>query len=252
MVDITADDDDTCRIDRALPAPEQEAMARTILGTLTVGQAPRPDVTPILDRHLPDSVERIHRGLLDGLLGAAIAAAYAVEAGDAVLVTRLADGSSVELSARKVQPALQGKLDELEAAGCNVVLLLCTGAFHGLHLRRGFLLEPDRIIPPAVAGMMGARRIGIIVPLASQIVSESGKWRALEREPVFAAASPYTSTPDALTAAGASLARKGAEALLLDCIGFVEAHRRALARACNLPVILSNSLVARFAGEMVG
>jgi protein AroM len=226
-------------------------MARTILGTLTIGQAPRPDVTPILDQHLPDSVARMHRGLLDGLSGAAIAA-YAVEAGDAVLVTRLADGSCVEVSARKVQSALQGKLDELEAAGCNVVLLLCTGAFHGLHLRRGFLLEPDRIIPPAVAGVVGAHRLGIIVPLASQIASESGKWQALEREPIFAAASPYTSTADALAAAGASLARRGAEALLLDCIGFVEAHRRLLARACHLPVILSNALLARIAGEIVG
>ena len=227
-------------------------MARTILGTLTIGQAPRPDLTPILDRHLPAGVERMHRGLLDGLSGEAIAAAYAVEAGDAVLVTRLADGSCVELSVRKVQPALQGKLDSLEAAGCNVVLLLCTGAFHGLHLRRGFLLEPDRIIPPAVAGIVGDRRLGIIVPLASQIASESGKWQALEREPIFAAASPYTSTPDVLAAAGASLARRGAEALLLDCIGFLEAHRRDLACACRLPVILSNALVAKIAGEIVG
>ena len=227
-------------------------MARTILGTLTIGQAPRPDLTPILDRHLPAGVERMHRGLLDGLSGEAIAAAYAVEAGDAVLVTRLADGSCVELSARKVQPALQGKLDSLEAAGCNVVLLLCTGAFHGLHLRRGFLLEPDRIIPPAVAGIVGDRRLGIIVPLASQIASESGKWQALEREPIFAAASPYTSTPDVLAAAGASLARRGAEALLLDCIGFVEPHRRTLAHACGLPVILSNALMAKIVGEMVG
>ena len=38
-------------------------MADTILGTLTIGQAPRPDVTPILDRYVPTSVKRIHRGL---------------------------------------------------------------------------------------------------------------------------------------------------------------------------------------------
>ena len=252
MLDIAADGDDICRTNCTLPAPEQEAMARTILGTLTIGQAPRPDLAPILDRHLPAGVECMHRGLLDGLSGEAIAAAYAVEAGDAVLVTRLADGSSVQLSARKVEPALQGKLDGLAAAGCNVVLLLCTGAFHGLHLRRGFLLEPDRIIPPAVAGILGDRRLGIIVPLASQIASEGGKWQALKREPIFAAASPYASSPEALADAGASLAKKGAEALLLDCIGFLEAHRRDLARACRLPVILSNALLAKIAGEIVG
>ena len=45
--------------------------------------------------------------------------------------------------------------------------------------------------------------------------------------------------------------RRGAEALLLDCIGFVEAHRRQLAHASGLPVILSNALMAKIVGEMV-
>ncbi len=226
-------------------------MAGTILGTLTIGQAPRGDVTPILDRYIPPSVERIHRGLLDGLSRDEIAGAYAAKPGAAVLVTRLSDGSSVQLSAQKVHCALQGRLDALEADGCNIVLLLCTGAFEGLRLSRGFLLEPDRIIPPAVAGLIRDRQLGIIVPVASQITSESGKWKALERPPIFAASSPYTDTLDAVAAAGVSLARRGAQALLLDCIGFVEAHRRQLAHACGLPVILSNALMAKIVGEIV-
>ena len=226
-------------------------MADTILGTLTIGQAPRPDVTPILDRYVPTSVKRIHRGLLDDLSRDEIAGAYAAKAGEAVLVTRLSDGSSVQLSAQKVHSALQGRLDALETDGCNIVLLLCTGTFGGLHLKRGFLLEPDRIIPPAVAGLARDRQLGIIVPVASQITSESDKWKALERPPIFAAASPYTDTVDVVTASGVSLVRRGAEALLLDCIGFVEAHRRQLADASGLPVILSNALMAKIVGEMV-
>src|SRR5215471_7518465 len=91
-------------------------MADTILGTLTIGQAPRPDVTPILDRYVPTSVKRIHRGLLDGLSRDEIAGAYAAKAGEAVLVTRLSDGSSVQLSAQKVHSALQ------------VAFRLCVGA----------------------------------------------------------------------------------------------------------------------------
>jgi protein AroM len=226
-------------------------MPNMILGTLTIGQAPRPDVTLILDRHVPASVKRIHRGLLDGLSRDEIADAYGAEAGDAVLVTRLSDGNSVQLSAEKVCCALQGKLDALEAEGCTIVLLLCTGAFEGLRLKRAFLVEPDRIIPPAVAGLARDRQLGIIVPVASQISSESRKWTALERAPIFAAASPYADTADEVAAAGVSLARRGAEALLLDCIGFIEAHRRALAQACGLPVSLSNALMAKIVGEVV-
>jgi len=222
-----------------------------VLGTFTIGQAPRPDITPILDRYVPASVKRIHRGLLDGLSRDAITGAYGARAGEAVLVTRLSDGSSVQLSAQKVHCALQAGLDALEADGCDIVLLLCTGAFGGLRLKRGFLLEPDRIIPPAVAGLASNRRLGIIVPVAAQITSESGKWKALECPPIFAAASPYTATPEAIAAAGLSLARNGAEMLLLDCIGFIEAHREELAHACGLPVVLSNALMAKIVGEMV-
>ena len=81
--------------------------------------------------------------------------------------------------------------------------------------------------------------------------SESDKWKALERPPIFAVASPYTDTLDVVTASGVSLVCRGAEALLLDCIGFVEAHRRQLAHASGLPVILSNALMAKVVGEMV-
>src|SRR5258708_16755274 len=113
-------------------------MAGTILGTLTIGQAPRPDVTPILDRYIPPSLERIHRGLLDGLSRDEIPGAYAAKPGAAVLVTRLCDGSSVQLSAQKGHCALQGRLDALDADGCNTGLLLCTTPFHALPPCRRF------------------------------------------------------------------------------------------------------------------
>ena len=47
-------------------------MRQRVLGTLTIGEAPRPDVVPILDRHVPAEIRRIHRGVLDGLSRAEI------------------------------------------------------------------------------------------------------------------------------------------------------------------------------------
>ena len=73
-------------------------MPQRTLGTLTIGQAPRPDVVPIIDRHVPAAVRRIHRGVLDGLSHSEIAARYGAETGEPALVTRLRDGSVVELS----------------------------------------------------------------------------------------------------------------------------------------------------------
>ena len=37
-------------------------MPQRTLGTLTIGQAPRPDVVPIIDRHVPAVVRRVHVG----------------------------------------------------------------------------------------------------------------------------------------------------------------------------------------------
>src|SRR5205814_8778971 len=113
--------------------------------------------------------------------------------------------------------------------GCDIILILCTGSFDALETHRAWLIEPDRIIPGMVAGLVQHRQLGIIVPIASQIASEAGKWGALSPMPIFAAASPYPDTPEALADAAKDLRGRGAEAILLDCIGFTERHRAAIA-----------------------
>jgi protein AroM len=226
-------------------------MPQRTLGTLTIGQAPRFDVVPIIDRHVPATVRRVHRGVLDGLSSAAIAARFRPEAGEPMLVTRLQDGSAVELSRCRMRDGVQASLAALEAEGCDVILLLCTGTFDGLQCDKAWLVEPDHIIPAMVAGLIEQRQLGIIVPIAGQIESEAGKWHALARPPIFTTASPYTAAPEAVSAAGAGLKARGAEAILLDCIGFTERHRAALA-GLALPVFLSNAVVAKAVGELLG
>ena len=88
-------------------------------------------------------------------------------------------------------------------------------------------------------------------PIAGQIESEAGKWGVLARPPIFAAVSPYLAAPDTVTAVGAELKARGAAAILLDCIGFTERHRAALA-GLAMPVILSNAVVAKAVGELFG
>ena len=226
-------------------------MREKVLGTLTIGQAPRPDVTPIIDRHVSTEVRRIHRGALDGLSHAEIDARYMPGAGEPALVTRLKDGRVVELSRRRMREGVQEALAVLDAE-CDVILLLCTGTFEGLECKRAWLVEPDHIIPRMVAGLIERRQLGVMVPIASQIGSESGKWRPLPVPPIFGSASPYSDATDAeVLRAGAELKARGAEAILLDCIGFTERHRAALARL-DMPVILSNAVAAKAVSELLG
>ena len=225
-------------------------MRERILGTLTIGQAPRPDVAPIVEAHLPEGVCCIHRGVLDGMTRRDIDARYRPEPDEPVLVTRLQDGTEVVMSRRRMRDGVREALDRLEAEGCDIILILCTGSFEHLETRRAWLIEPDRIIPGMVAGLVQHRQLGIVVPIASQIASEAGKWRALARKPIFAAASPYTDTPEALADAAKELQGRGAEAVLLDCIGFTERHRAAIA-PLGLPVILSNAAAAKALSELL-
>lgn len=224
-------------------------MQQQLLATLTIGQAPRQDVIPIIDRHVPASVRRLHRGVLDGLTQGEIEQRYRPEPGEPALISRLLDGTSIELSRRRMRDGVAASLAALEDAGSDVILLLCTGTFEGLQCRKAWLVEPDHIIPGMVRGLVERRRLGILVPIAGQIQSECGKWHSLARPPLFAAASPYDEATDRVAAAGAALRAEGAEAILLDCIGFTERHRAALA-GLGLPVILSNAVVAKAVGEL--
>ena len=221
-----------------------------MIGTLTIGQAPRPDITPILERHLPPQAKVLHSGVLDGLSREDISARFAPRPGMPELITRLLDGTSVQLDKEAVRDALALKLADLEDRGCDLILLLCTGHFTGLTLKRAWLLEPDHIVPPAIAAMMGTRQLGVMVPLASQAVSESDKFSVLQRKPIFGVASPYASETNDLVEAAQDLRMRGAQAILLDCMGFTEQHRTVAAEASRIPVFLSNAMIAKLVSEM--
>lgn len=222
-----------------------------ILGTLTIGQAPRSDIAAVLQQHLPARVRCLHAGVLDGLSKIDVDTRFAPQSGEAVLTTRMRDGQAVILGKPKVRIALQQKLAWLESQGCRMILLLCTGEFEGLSCRQSWLIEPDRVVPPAVAALAGMRQVGVIVPLSEQVESEAGKWQSLGLPPCYGVASPYAEDRGALIRAAQDLKAQGAEMLVLDCMGFTERHREQVCEASGLPVVLSNALMARLLGEMV-
>ncbi|WP_081085402.1 AroM family protein [Burkholderia cepacia] len=221
------------------------------LGTVTIGQAPRSDITPILHSYLPAGVEVIHIGVLDGLSREDIERGFAPRPGQPTLVTRLLDGNSVTLDKAAVLPVLQLKLDALDALGYESIIVLCTGEFEGLQCANAWLIEPDRIIPLTVAALAGKRQVGIVVPLESQIESECRKWADLGRVPLCATASPYEKGDNAIRIAARRLRDRGAEMIVLDCMGFVERHGRIAQEASGLPVIVSNVLIARLTATLL-
>ncbi|MEU2682270.1 AroM family protein [Streptomyces sp. NPDC007107] len=80
--------------------------------------------------------------MLDGLSRREVELRFGAAEGRATLLSRLADGSSVTLDADAVGAGLQSRIDQVEDAGADVVVLLCTGAFPGLRPRRARLPAP--------------------------------------------------------------------------------------------------------------
>ncbi|MBR8742119.1 AroM family protein [Nocardiopsis sp. MG754419] len=223
----------------------------TRLGVITIGQAPRPDLTPEIIALAPDATV-VERGVLDGLTRAEIEA-RPIPSGDHALTTRLADGTSVVLGESLVMERLPDLLATLERE-VDAVLLACTGAFPALEHTRP-LFVPDRMIAFGAAALLGESGVlGVVCPLAEQREDTEAKFaRRLPSGTTVLTdvCSPYTGTSNDLADAARRLAETGADLLALDCIGYTEDMRARAAAASGLPVVLARSVCVRLASEVL-
>ena len=94
-------------------------------------------------------------------------------------------------------------------------------------------------------------RLGSSFPLRKLLDNQTVKWAALEHTPLYALANPFWDSEAKLIAAGQELIDRGADVLMLDCLGFHQRHRDLLQKALDVPVLLSNVLMARLASELL-
>ncbi|WP_179031993.1 AroM family protein [Paenibacillus kribbensis] len=220
------------------------------LGMITIGQAPRSDVAPIVERALEGRAELVQAGALDGLSSDYIQQHLSPSPGEYVLTSRLTTGESVVISREKIQPLLQDKITRMEEQGIRTILLLCTGVFPGLHTRTAFLIEPDHVLPPVLKAMSSGRRLGLIGPLEEQKDNLKLKFTPYGLNPKFAAASPYSGSAEEFRQAAGQF-KDQADLIVLDCMGYTETHRELVARYAGVPVVLSNALIGKLVSEMV-
>ena len=219
------------------------------IGMVTIGQAPRVDVVPEMADLIGPGVELVERGALDGLEAGAIGA-LAPAGDDEILVTRLADGSAVFLGKPKVTPLVQQRIDELEACGVAMTVLLCTGKFKGLEARQP-LIQPDRVLQGVLNGVAFHGRLGVVTPSERHVAQTGARWRSFGFDPVVVASSPYHGE-DAISRAIEAFRAGGVGFVLLDCMGFRREAREELSRALGVPVVVANLLVARVVAELAG
>lgn len=223
-------------------------MARKI-GAITVGQSPRSDVVPEMVGLL-GAVELEQRGALDGLTTDEIAA-ISPEPGDYVLVTRLRDGSSVRIAEKHILQRMQIHMDDLLSKGAEGILLLCTGEFPSFQCSKP-ILYPQRLLQHFTAGTVGDRNVGILTPDISQVLQARRRWQENGvKEVIVEPASPYGNPADVIKAAQ-KLKEQGAQAVVMDCIGYTCTMKQEIVKLTGLPTILPRTVAARAVAELFG
>ncbi|EDW7712928.1 AroM family protein [Salmonella enterica] len=220
------------------------------LAILTIGVVPMSEVLPLLTEYI-DEQHITHHSLLGKMSREDVMADYAVEPGDDPLLTLLNDNKIAHVSRQKVERDLQSVVEVLDNQGYDVIILMSTAAIKSMAARNSILLEPLRIIPPLVASIVDGHQVGVIVPVAELLAAQEKKWQVLQMPPVYSLANPVHGSEQQLIDAGQALLDQGADVIMLDCLGFHQRHRDILQQALDVPVLLSNVLIARLASELL-
>ena len=218
------------------------------IGAITVGQAPRVDVTADIMDILGPGTELLERGGLDGLTREEIEA-FAPQGDDYVLVSRLTDGSSVTFAEKYVIPRLQAAIRDLEAAGVAMIMVFCTGAFPAELTSSVPMLFPNDLIQAVVPLLTKRSSIITVTPSPLQIEQNQQKWQDYVQKCTTIAVSPYGDY-QAVAEAAAQIADTDADLIVLDCIGFTKQMKELFAKVTGKPVVLPRTLLARVAAEV--
>lgn len=216
------------------------------LGVLTVGQAPRDDITPTLRAVFGEPVHLQQCGALDGLTDAGVADLAPID-GETPLETRLLSGDPVLVAEERLKPLLRAVADRLTSS-CDVTFVLCSGEFPALAESHPAVVQPVHILRGAVTAFCRNRVLGIIGP-PSDMTEALARWGAFAGAVITSAASPYGHDGE-VAAAAADLAERGAQIMFLNDMAFTAEHRAAAAIA-GVPVLCALTVVARVLRDVV-
>lgn len=219
------------------------------IGAITIGQAPRVDVTADIMDIFNGQAELIQAGGLDGLSKEEIAK-FAPGEGDYVLVSRLNDGSSVTFAERHILPRLQDAMNKMEAEGCRLIMMFCTGNFPETLTTKSIpVLYPCEILERIVPLVSKKSSIICMTPSPLQLKQTEGKWSHYVEHVKSIAVSPYGEW-DALEKAAEEAKDMEADLIVLDCIGYTQEMKEMFVKKTGKMVVLPRTLLARVVSEL--
>lgn len=218
------------------------------IGAITIGQAPRTDITADILPLLPDHMRLVEYGALDDLTYETVMAAFHPEPQDEILVSRMRDGRQAKFTQRFITPLVQEKIDEAEADGVSAIILFCTGVFPSFRHRVPFL-EPQPLFHAIAAKLAGGQKIGVLVPEPDQVAQAFQNWGASQVSIEATAASPYLDFHK-IEEAASFFKDKDLTFICTDCMGFTMEMKHRIQEITGLPVLLPRTLVVRILCEL--
>lgn len=218
------------------------------IGAITVGQAPRTDVTKDIMPIWGDKIELLQAGALDGMTYEEIQTLAPAE-GDQVLVSRMTDGREVTFAERLILPNLQKCIDKLEAQGVSLIVFFCTGRFPADFRSNVPIIFPSMILEKLVPVLCGDSPLIVITPSKLQLKQTQAKWENFVKGVSVVNASPYGNIEEVRKACG-EIKKFDGRLVIMDCIGYTREMKHIVASETGKNVVLSRTLVARVIDEL--
>jgi protein AroM len=201
------------------------------LALVTIGQAPRVDITPDMMQGYDEIYKITEFGALDGLTLEDVAK-LAPKEGEDRLISRMKDGEEVVCSHAAIEERLVDLFARIDADRFDAILMLCSGklteARHSLPVFSPYDALNAEIAECRARGEV----IGMISPLAEQM----GKNEALFDKPEearFAHVTPYGEGE--FEAVGETL--KDTNVIIMNCMGFDSEMAAKVEKAADVPTL---------------
>jgi len=218
------------------------------IGVVTIGQSPRPDVIGEIERNLGRDYEILEKGALDDFTHEDVQK-IKIEEGQGLLVTRMRDGTEINITHDVVNPLIQKRIMELEAEGVEIILLLCTGRFPEFEANV-LVVQPSNIIQGVTRAAIRKGRMASILPSMQQV---GGSPSEMEKDGLVTyldSASPYGPIEE-VEKLGDRLAKQNLDLIVLNCMGFDHNHKRIIKEKTGKPVLQSSAIVANVLKELL-
>lgn len=223
-------------------------MKKTI-GFITIGQSPRTDIMEDVRKIIPSDIGIIEAGALDNYSFEYIKENLSPGIADQFLVSRMRDGSQVEIAEEKIHGLLQNCVDDLNAKGCSIILMMCTGSIPEFTSNVP-VLPPQKILHNIIKNIGFKKKIGVYVPEKEQEDNIRNVWNSLglDIKPVFA--SPYRGLHD-IEKEAEKLCSDDISIIFMDCMGYSEKMKQAVQEITGKPVIIPRMMIVKLALELI-